>query len=72
MTDIMSYKIDLVVLISIDSFVATLPVWDCRSLPARSTNCNALRIVLSGYFPSTHSNVTLSIECERLLELFML
>ena len=65
-------KVSRLLLISIDSLVATLPVWDWRSLPAKSTSCSALTIVLSGYLPSMHSRVIFSIEWEREDALFML
>lgn len=59
-------------LISILSFVTTLPVYDYRSEPAKSTSYNVDVTILSGFLESTHSIVSFNIVCERLLALFML
>ena len=42
----LSVMIDL--LMSMDSLVAVVPVYDCRSDPAKSTSCNVETTVLSG------------------------
>ena len=59
-------------LISIDSLFAALPVNAYLSLPAKSTSYNLLIITFSGFLASICSIAKLSIVCDLLDELFIL
>jgi hypothetical protein len=54
-------KVKRLLLMSMDSLLAWLPVKACLSLPARSTIYNLDVIMLSGFFTSIYSTVRESI-----------